>query len=165
MPAPLRFVSRMVGLAAVLSLMVMMSGTRAHAQSVSITNFNVSWSPGGYYDVTDTINVGLEYDGIVYSGGYGYAIMAYVYYYSGANGTGTLLQSTSTSLYNSSGPLHAGNNYITGTINLNTPDILRASEPAGTQSFRYVYVIHAGGGCYGWSGNTQAGGQNNLVHG
>jgi hypothetical protein len=165
MSAHFRFLSQMVGLAAVLSLMVMMAGTRAQAQSMAITDFSYTGSPGGYYDVTDTVHVGLEFDNIAYSGGYGYTILAYTYYYAGANGSGTLLQTTTTSLYSHSAPLTPGNNYISDYVNLNTPDILRASEPAGTQSFRYVYILQAGGGGPYWSRQATTGGPTNLVHG
>jgi hypothetical protein len=161
----LRFLSKMAGIVAVFGLMALMSGTRAQAQSMSITDFSYTGSPGGYYDVTDTVHVGLEIDGNPYSGGYGYSILAYTYYYSGANGSGTLLQTTTTTLYSHSAPIGPGNTYVSDYVNLNTPDILRASEPAGTQSFRYVYILQAGGGGYNWSRQLTTGGPTNLVHG
>jgi hypothetical protein len=174
MSATLRFAPKIVGVA-VFGLMAMMSGARAHAQSQSITipNFSVSGSPGGYNDVTDTLNFGIEFDGVVYGGSYEYTVLAVTTYYAGANGAGTVLGNTNVSLYSSpSIGVHSGNNYNAYTLNFNTPGTLRASEPAGTQSIRYQYVIYAGGGCglyYGsnqsWSGGTNSAGPTNIVHG
>jgi len=166
MPAQLRIVSRMVCIVAAFSLMVLMSQTRAQAQSVNITNFSVTGSPGGYYNVTDTVNLSFIFSNIPANGGYGYGITTSVWYYSGPNLTGSLLQYVPSKLiYNNGGSLVPGNNTFSVSFNSNTPDILRASEPAGTQSFLYVYVVQLGGGCNGWSGSTSAGGPNFVVHG
>lgn len=155
MSAQLRLVSRMVCVVA-FGLMVMMSGIKAHAQSVTLTNFSATGSPGGYYDVTDTVSLGITFNSIPSAGGYGYGIIADVYYYSGPNLSGTLLLSTSNVLYNFSAPLAAGNSNVSANYNFNTPAILRSSEPAGTQSFLYIYDIQGGAGCYGWSGSFGA---------
>ena len=148
----LRLVSRMVCVAA-FSLIAMMSGIKAHAQSVTLISFSATGSPGGYNDVTDTVSLGLAFSNIPSNGSYGYGIIAEVYYYSGPNLTGTPLLSTEEELYSNGGPLSSGNSNKSATFSLNTPAILRASEPAGTQSFLYVYVIDGGAGCYDWSGS------------
>jgi hypothetical protein len=158
-----RFVSRVIGAGAVLSLMLLISGTKAHAQSVTITNFSYTGYPGGYDDVTDTINLGASFNNIPSNGGYGYGIIANVWYYSGPYASGTLLQSGSRTVYNNGGPLSAGNSTISPTVNVNTPALLRASEPAGTQSILYVYSVQVGGGCNGWSGTATAGGPTAFV--
>jgi hypothetical protein len=155
MSAQLRLVSKMVSVAA-FSLIVLLPGIKAHAQSVAITNFSATGAPGGYYDVTDTVSLGMTFSSIPYAGGYGYSIDADVMYYSGPNLTGTLLLSTTTELYDNGGPLSPGNSKISANINLNTPATLRASEPAGTQSIFYVYTLDGGGGCMGWSGSATA---------
>jgi hypothetical protein len=166
MLAQTRFVSRMIGASAVLGLMVLMSGTKAHAQSVTVTNFSSSGSPGGYYDVTDTVSLSVSFNNMTSSGGYGYGINANYYYYSGPYASGTLLGSGSRTVYTYSGPLYTGNNNISNTIYVNTPDLLRASEPVGTQSIVYVYSVSGGGGCNGWGGSFSAGGPNAfVVHG
>jgi hypothetical protein len=170
MLAQFRFVPRIIATIAIFGAMMVMSGTKSHAQSLSIKNLYASGSPGGYNDVTDTVNFGIEFDGVVYGGGYSYTVVAVAYYYSGANGTGTILQNTGTQLYNyTGGTVYNGNNYIPYSLNFNTPDILRASEPAGTQSIRYFYLVHTDGGCYNgyttWNGQATATGPYNLVHG
>jgi len=137
-------------------LMVMMSGIKAHAQSVTLTSFSVTGSPGGYNDVTDAVSFGIAFNNIPSAGGCGYAILTDVQYYSGANLSGSLLQSTTQAIYSTGGPLPAGNSNISATLYLNTPAILRASEPVGTQSFLYIYHISGGGGCNGWNGNFAA---------
>jgi hypothetical protein len=169
MSAKLRFLSKLIGGAAALGLMVLMSGATAHAQSASIPYFYGSGSPAGYYDVTDTLNFAIEYDGL-YAGSYEYTVLASTTYYSGANGTGTVLGSTNITLYSSNSiPINSTYNYNSYSLNLNTPGTLRASEPAGTQSIRYQYVIYTGGGGYNgyttWSGGTGSAGPTNIVHG
>ena len=163
MSAHFRFLSRIVGVVAVLGMMVLITGAKAHAQSVTITNFSYSGYPGGYDDVTDTINIGASFSNIPFNGGYGYGIVANVWYYSGPYASGTLLQSGSRAVYNNGGPLSAGNSTISPTVNVNTPALLRASEPAGTQSIVYVYSIQVGGGCNGWSGTATTGGPTAFV--
>jgi len=167
MPVQLRIVSRMVCIIAAFSLMVLMSQTKAQAQSVNITNFSVTGTPGGYYNVTDTVNLSFTFNGIASSGGgYGYGITVAVWYYSGPNLTGTLLQYVPSKLvYNNGGSLVPGTNNISVNFNSNTPAMLRASEPSGTQSFLYVYMVQLGGGCYGWSGSASGGGPNFVVYG
>jgi hypothetical protein len=165
MTAQLRSFSRMVCILA-FGLMALMSGTKAHAQSVAITSYNVTASPGGYYNVTDTVSVGATFSNLPYSGGYSCNIIANVYYYSGPYASGTLLQSTTKFLYGTGGPLAAGNSNVSVNTNLDTPCILRASEPVGTQSILYVYTVQLGGGCNGWSGTATTGGPNAfVVHG
>lgn len=166
MLAQTRFMSRMVGVAAAVGLTVLMSGAKAHAQSASVTNFSSTGSPSGYYDVTDTVNVGITFSNMPSSGGYGYGIIANYYYYSGAYASGTLLGSGSRGVYSTSGSFYSGTSTISNTVYVNTPDLLRASEPAGTQSILYVYTLQGGGGCNGWSGPFSAGGPNAfVVHG
>ena len=158
MLSQLRFVPRMVGVVAGLGLMVLMSGAKAHAQSVTITNFSYSGYPGGYDDVTDTINIGASYNNIPSNGGYGYGIVANVWYYSGPYASGTLLLTKQTTVNVHTQSLPPGNSTISQTVYVNTPDLLRASEPAGTQSILYYYTLNAGGGCSGWNSSTIAGG-------
>ena len=164
-----RFVSKVVGSVAVFSLMVLMSGTRAHAQSMAITNFTTSGNPGGYYDVTDTANLSVSFYNIPAQGGCGYSLVANTYYYSGPYASGTLLQSTRITVKVSTQSLPPGNSTLTQTVNANTPDLLRASEPAGTGSILYYYTLMAGGGCNGWNSSSIAGGPWNpymfVVHG
>jgi hypothetical protein len=163
MSAQLRFVSRMVCILA-FGLMMLMQGTKAHAQA-SITNLSVTGHPGGYDNTSDTVNFNLTFNNVTTSGGYGYGIVANVYYYSGPYASGTLLQSTSKTLYTTSGNLYVGTNNIWANVTLNTPSILRAVEPAGTQSFVYVYVIQAGGGWRDWGGNITANGPGFIARG
>jgi hypothetical protein len=163
MTAQLRFFSRMVCLLA-FGLMALMSGPKAHAQA-SITNLSATGHPGGYDNVSDTVNFNLTFSYVSTNGGYNYSINAYAMYYSGPNATGTLLQTTSTQLYSTSGPLYPGTDNIWANVNLNTPAIFRAMEPAGTQSFRYVYVVQANGGWRDWSGSVTNGGPTCVVHG
>jgi hypothetical protein len=153
-----RFVSNVVGAAAVLGLMVLMSGTRAHAQSMAITNFTTSGNPGGYYDVTDTANLSVSFYNIPAQGACGYSLVANTYYYSGPYASGTLLQSVKTYVHSYSQGLPPGNSTLTQTVNVNTPDLLRASEPAGTGSIHDYYPLCAGGGCNGWNASSIAGG-------
>jgi len=146
--------------------MALMSGVKAHATSVAFTSFSTTGSPGGYYDVTDTINLGAVFNSIPSTGGYGDQIYANVFYYSGPYASGTLLQSGANVVYSNGGSLTLGTNNISANVNLNTPAILRASEPAGTQSILYVYSAVVGGGCMGWSGSaTASDGKTYLVHG
>ncbi|MCW3062028.1 MAG: hypothetical protein JWQ02_3849 [Capsulimonas sp.] len=149
MSTQLRFASRMACIAA-FGLMALMSGAKAHAQSLTVTSFSATGSPGGYNDVSDTVNFGASFNNIPSIGGYGYAITTDVMYYSGPYLSGTLLQSTSKLVYNSSGSLSPGNNNISANFAVNTPAILRASEPAGTQSIFYIYHVQVSGGCNGW---------------
>jgi hypothetical protein len=165
MTAQFRFLSRMVCLLA-FGLMALMWGAKAHAQSVAITSYNVTGSPGEYYNVTDTVSVAATFSNIPSSGGYGCNINANVYYYSGPYASGTLLQSTTKTLYGTGAPLAVGNTNVSVNVNLDTPNILRASKPVGTQSILYVYSVQVGGGCNGWSGTAMAGGPNAfVVHG
>ena len=161
-----RFMSRMVGVVAAVGLTVLLSGAKAHAQSAAVTNFSATGSPGGYYDVTDTVNVGITFNNMPSSGSFGYGILANYYYYSGAYAGGTLLGSGTRGVYSGNGAFYAGTSTISNTVYVNTPDLLRASEPAGTQSILYVYSLQGGGGCNGWSGPLSAGSSNAfLVHG
>ena len=96
MSTQLRFVSKMACIAA-FGLMVLLSGSKANAQA-SITNLSATGNPGGYNNVSDTVNFNLTFTNVTTSGGYGYGINAYVYYYSGPYATGTLLQSMGTAL-------------------------------------------------------------------
>jgi hypothetical protein len=161
-----RFVSRMIGVAAAVGLTVLMSGVKAQASSASVTTFSYTGSPSGYYDVTDTVNVGITFYYMASSGSYGYGIIANYYYYSGPYASGTLLGSGSRGVYSSNGAFYSGTSTISNTVYVNTPDLLRASEPAGTQSILYVYSLQGGGGCYGWSGPFSAGGSTAfVVHG
>jgi hypothetical protein len=153
-----RFVSKVVGAVAALGLMVLVSGTRAHAQSMAITSFTTSGYPGGYYDVTDTANISVSFYNIPSQGACGYSLVANTYYYSGPYASGTLLQSTKTTVKSYTQGLPPGNSTISQTVNVNTPDLLRASEPAGTGSILYYYTLNAGGGCNSWNGSSIAGG-------
>lgn len=167
MSAQLRSVSRLTGVAA-LGLMALLSGTRAHAQSMAITNFTTSGNPGGYYDVTDNVNLTVTFSNIPSQGACGYTIYANTYYYSGPYASGTLLQSVNRSIIGGGQGLPPGNSTLSANLYLNTPSILRASEPAGTQSILYYYTVNAGGGCNGWSGDSIAGGpwiSTYVVHG
>jgi len=165
MSTQLRFVSRTVCTAA-FGLMALMSGVKAHAASVAFTSFSTTGSPGGYYDVTDTINLGAVFNSIPSTGGYGDQIYANVFYYSGPYASGTLLQSGANVVYSNGGSLTLGTNNISANVNLNTPAILRASEPAGTQSIFYIYHVAGGGGGNGWSGSFSTyTSPNFLVHG
>jgi len=154
MPAQFRLVSRMAYVVA-FGLMVMMSGIKAHAQSVTLTSFSATGSPGGYYNVTDTVNLGIAIS-LPSSGGYGYEIFTDVQYYSGPNLSGTMLLSTTNSMYGYTTSLPSGSSNKSATLYFNTPAILRASEPAGTQSFLYVYHISGGAGCNSWNGTFAA---------
>ncbi|MEO7719582.1 MAG: hypothetical protein ABIY70_25545 [Capsulimonas sp.] len=164
MKTQLRFASRMACIVA-FGLVALMAGAKAHAQSATITNLSATGQPGGYDNVSDTVNFNLTFTWVSTYGGYNYSINAYAMYYSGPNATGTLLQTTSAQLYSTSGPLYPGSNNIWANVNLNTPAIFRAMEPVGTQSFRYVYVVQASGGWRDWSGSVTNGGPNCVVHG
>src|SRR5665213_4035029 len=123
MPAQFRLVSRMAYVVA-FGLMVMMSGIKAHAQSVTLTSFTATGSPGGYYNVTDTVNLGIAIS-LPSSGGYGYEIFTDVQYYSGPNLSGTMLLSTTNSMYGYTTSLPSGSSNKSATLYFNTPAILR----------------------------------------
>lgn len=147
MSGKLRILSKLIGGAVALGLMVLVSGSSARAESFSIPYLYATGSPAGYNDVTDTINFAVEFDDVHYGGGYSGELFAVVSYYSGANGTGAVLGSSQVGIYaipnTNVGPGNHTNSYTTTS---NTPALLRASEPAGTQSIVYQYVVYAGGG-------------------
>ena len=174
MSTQLCFGSKMVGILA-FGLMAVLSGSKAHAQSVALTSFGAigyhpgsnTGQPGGWYDdVSDKVNLNIAFNNIPSIGNFGYGITVDIMYYSGPYASGTLLLSTTKSVYNTGGPISPGNSNVSLNMNFNTPAILRASEPAGTQSIFYIYHVAGGGGGNGWSGSFSTyTSPNFLVHG
>jgi hypothetical protein len=178
MSAQLRFASRMICLLA-FGLIALMSGVKAHAQSVTLTSFGAegyhydaatgltTHQPGGWYDdVDDKVNLNIAFNSIPSTGSFGYGVTVDVMYYSGPYASGTLLQSTTKLVYSTGGQIYPGNSNVSLNMFFNTPSNLRASEPAGTQSIIYIYHISGGAGGNGWSGNFSTyTGPNFLVHG
>ncbi|MEO7719930.1 MAG: hypothetical protein ABIY70_27305 [Capsulimonas sp.] len=163
MSTQLRFVSRTACIVG-FGLMALMSGAKAQAQGVTLTAFGATASPGGYDHQTDTVNVNIAFNASS-TGSYGYGITTDVLYYSGPYASGTLLQSTTKFVYSAGGPVSYGVSNASLNMDFNTPASLRASEPAGTQSFIYVYHISGGGGGTGWGGMFSTyGGPSFLSH-
>jgi len=183
MSTQLRFVSRMVCLL-VFGLMALMSGPKAHAQSVTLTSFGAEgyhyeWDtatqtyvlkhqPGGWYDDIDSdkVNLNIAFNNIPSTGHFGYGVTVDVMYYSGPYLSGTLLQSTTKLVYSTGGTISPGNSNMSLNSFFDTLTNVRASKPAGTQSIFYIYHVQGSGGGTGWSGSFSTyTGPNFMVHG